>query len=115
MIQAGHIWFLHLAVCFWVLGLPLFGIFKTCEGPKLFSKHEISVFIDIWCSLNFGTQKFRTNFFGHAAKARLTSPDFVEFWSAEIPRFGTAFATFASGKPGGDKKTGRVMSCVRFG
>ena len=24
MIQAGHIWFLHLAVCFWVLGLPLF-------------------------------------------------------------------------------------------
>ena len=28
MIQAGHIWFLHLAVCFWVLGLPLVCIDK---------------------------------------------------------------------------------------
>ena len=24
MIQTGHIWFFQLAVCFWVLGLPLF-------------------------------------------------------------------------------------------
>ena len=23
MIQAGHIWFFHVAVCLWVLGLPL--------------------------------------------------------------------------------------------
>ena len=29
MIQTGHIWFFQLAVCFWVLGLPLF------SGPEL--------------------------------------------------------------------------------
>ena len=26
MIQTGHIWFFQLAVCFWVLGLPLFAV-----------------------------------------------------------------------------------------
>ena len=28
MIQTGHIWFFQLAVCFWVLGLPLFFTIK---------------------------------------------------------------------------------------
>ena len=27
VIQTGHIWFFQLAVCFWVLGLPLFFVF----------------------------------------------------------------------------------------
>ena len=26
VIQTGHIWFFELAVCFWVLGLPLFKV-----------------------------------------------------------------------------------------
>ena len=30
MIQTGHIWFFQLAVCIWVLGLPLF--FETEDG-----------------------------------------------------------------------------------
>ena len=93
----------------------MFVVFKHARDQSYFQSTRSPVFIDVWCSLNFGTQKPKTSFFGHAAKARLTSPDLVEFWSAEIPRFGTAFATFACGKPGGDKKTGRVMSCVRFG
>ena len=33
MIQTGHIWFFQLAVCFWVLGLPLFIIaFFRCNN-----------------------------------------------------------------------------------
>ena len=31
MIQTGHIWFFQLAVCFWVLGLPLF--FRKSNDP----------------------------------------------------------------------------------
>ena len=75
-------------------------------------------FTDVWWGPEneihcFGPE-FGTSCSG-AAKAWLTSPDFVEFWSAEISQVWHCCATFACGKSGGDKKTGRVMSCVLFG
>ena len=33
MIQTGHIWFFQLAVCFWVLGLPLFQVWAPHAKP----------------------------------------------------------------------------------
>ena len=32
MIQTGHIWFFQLAVCFWVLGLPLYFLSMELES-----------------------------------------------------------------------------------
>ncbi len=45
MIQTGHIWFFHLAVCFWVLGLPLFftdpALFFTMTMRMWFKKETL--------------------------------------------------------------------------
>ena len=38
MIQTGHIWFFQLAVCFWVLGLPLFPFLWSSLRSFLFNK-----------------------------------------------------------------------------
>ena len=45
MIQTGHIWFFQLAVCFWVLGLPLFGAYSRDRAidsaEKVILTHEM--------------------------------------------------------------------------
>ena len=38
MIQTGHIWFFQLAVCFWVLGLPLFSDPRANEDYRELQK-----------------------------------------------------------------------------
>ena len=43
MIQTGHIWFFQLAVCFWVLGLPLF----TVELGALLTFHPMKVWSQV--------------------------------------------------------------------
>ena len=48
MIQTGHIWFFQLAVCFWVLGLPLF--LMIFQQPKIFNS---------WISAWFLNSKLR--------------------------------------------------------
>ena len=70
MIQTGHIWFFQLAVCFWVLGLPLFYLsdfrgwnyspphppsFSRCN-PRTKTAHICTIFASILSFVGGGFQ-----------------------------------------------------------
>ena len=74
MIQTGHLWFFQLAVCFWVLELPLLWLFLGIETAS-FQGAEKARKRDLLCSWNPENLSFRdflkchkTHFLGKFAK-----------------------------------------------